>query len=51
MSNLKNIGSSNANNTVQGPSLCEGPHLTYDYKSMRFLVRQEGAWSDVEVRL
>lgn len=23
--------------------------LTYDYKSMRFLVRQEGVWSDVEV--
>lgn len=25
-------------------------HLNYDYKSMRFLVRQEGVWSDVEVR-
>ncbi|XP_050691737.1 leucine-rich repeat serine/threonine-protein kinase 1-like isoform X4 [Eriocheir sinensis] len=24
-------------------------HLFYDYKSMRFLVRQEGMWSDVEV--
>ncbi|XP_063840315.1 leucine-rich repeat serine/threonine-protein kinase 1-like isoform X2 [Scylla paramamosain] len=24
-------------------------HLYYDYKSMRFLVRQEGMWSDVEV--
>lgn len=26
-------------------------HLVYDYKSMRFLVRQEGVWSDVEVRI
>nr|XP_045599191.1 leucine-rich repeat serine/threonine-protein kinase 1-like isoform X5 [Procambarus clarkii] len=24
-------------------------HFVYDYKSMRFLVRQEGVWSDVEV--
>lgn len=26
-------------------------HIIYDYKSMRFLVRQEGVWSDVEVRI
>ncbi|KAK7078389.1 hypothetical protein SK128_010660, partial [Halocaridina rubra] len=34
---------------TNGPSpSSHSNHYTYDYKNMRFLVRQEGVWSDIE---
>ncbi|KAK4295198.1 hypothetical protein Pmani_032225 [Petrolisthes manimaculis] len=40
-------GSTHSSSSSSSPT---SSHLNYDYKSMRFLVRQEGVWSDVEVR-